>query len=126
MYDQSIESNRSCRTKAILVQNSAHVGRCLGGRLFSAWPKHGASPLFWRPARPPERLYRTIAGTEKSGEQDGSIIFMPERNFRRVELDLEQAVAKLNKAKDPEVRRELLLEMRHLPREVDSLNEKSE
>ena len=51
---------------------------------------------------------------------------MPERNFRRVELDLEQAVAKLNKAKDPEVRRELLLEMRHLPREVDSLNEKSE
>jgi hypothetical protein len=51
---------------------------------------------------------------------------MLERNFRQVELDLEQAMAKLKKAKDPEVRRELLLEMRRLLREADSLNEASE
>ena len=51
---------------------------------------------------------------------------MPERNFRDVELDLRRAVAKLQKAKDPEVRKELLLEMRRLLREADRLNEESD
>jgi hypothetical protein len=50
---------------------------------------------------------------------------MPERNFSQVELDLERTVAKLKKAKDAEVRKELLLEMRRLLREADGLNEES-
>jgi len=56
--------------------------------------------------------YWEIGGKQRTVQ---SLLFMPERNFPQVEIDLERAVAKLKKAQDPEVRKERLLEMRSLP-----------
>lgn len=49
-----------------------------------------------------------------------------ERDFHHVELDLEQAMSKFKKDRDPEVRKGLLVEMRRLLREADSLDEAPE
>lgn len=46
---------------------------------------------------------------------------MPTRNFRQVEQELEQSVAKLKETKDPDSRREVLRRMRLLLMEADSL-----
>lgn len=46
-----------------------------------------------------------------------------EGDFHHVELDIEQAMSKFKEDKDPEVRKDLLLEMRRLLREADSLSE---
>jgi TATA-binding protein-associated factor Taf7 len=45
-----------------------------------------------------------------------------ERDFHELEHDLEEARSKLNVAEDPQLRRDLLLEMGRLLVEVDSLN----
>lgn len=65
--DNLLENEGPYRTKATLVRNSTvRVCGRLGSHPSSAWPKHGASPLFGGSARPPERLRRTIAETEES------------------------------------------------------------
>ena len=65
--DNLFEYDGLCRTKATLVRNwTVPVCSRLGSHPFSAWPKHGASPLLSRRPGPPERLHRTIAGTEES------------------------------------------------------------
>jgi hypothetical protein len=47
--------------------------------------------------------------------------FMSQRDFRQVQHDLDQAVTRLKGTKDPELRRNLLLEMRLLLAEADGL-----
>ena len=47
---------------------------------------------------------------------------MTERDFRQLEKNLEHAVSKLKAAKDPTLRRDLLLEMRILLAEADRLH----
>src|ERR1035437_9459914 len=60
--DRLFEYDGSRRAKATLVQHcKVPAYSCHGGHVFSACPKHGASPLLWRRPRPPERLHRTIA-----------------------------------------------------------------
>ena len=44
---------------------------------------------------------------------------MPERDFARLEQDLDQAVSRLKETKDPKLRRDLLVELRLLLREAD-------
>jgi len=44
---------------------------------------------------------------------------MPGRDFRQIEQDLDQAVAKLKGTEDPKLRRNLLLELRLLLVEAD-------
>jgi len=44
---------------------------------------------------------------------------MSERDFRQIEQDLDQAVAKLEGTEDPKLRRNLLLELRLLLVEAD-------
>jgi len=49
------------RTRATLFRTrTVSVRSCLGGYLFSARPKHGASPLLSRRPRTLERIHRTI------------------------------------------------------------------
>ena len=46
---------------------------------------------------------------------------MSERNFQRLERELDQALSNLKNTKDPQLRRELLLEMRLLLLAADRL-----
>jgi hypothetical protein len=47
---------------------------------------------------------------------------MTDRDFRKMERDLEEAMSKLKAATDPKIRRDLLHEMRRLLAEADRLN----
>jgi hypothetical protein len=49
------------------------------------------------------------------------LLSMPERNFDQIAHDLDQAVSKLEATKDTNLRRILLLQLRRLPVEADSI-----
>jgi hypothetical protein len=51
---------------------------------------------------------------------------MTPKDFQQLQLDLEEAISKLKKAKEPDVRRELLVEMRRLLAEADRFNQEPE